>query len=116
MNMWIDEAELNEVKEKLAKWAKDLPADYEPERKNVVSFTEKEFFTLVKRVANLEAQNMENAKLKLSDFLIGDIIWYLIENDQTKAVIRVDSSHEYDIKTNFAHIHGSGRDQIIIVH
>ena len=111
MNIWIEENELNEIKEKLAEWAKDLPADYEPERKNMVSFTEKEFFTVVKRVANLEAQNKENAKLKLSDFLIGDIIWYLIENNETKAVIRVDSSHEYDIKTNFAHIHGSGREQ-----
>ena len=116
MNTWIDEDELKEVKEKLAEWAREFPEDYAPERKNMVSFTEKEFFTLAKRVANLEAQNKENAKLKLSDFLIGDILWYLIENNEAKAVLRVDPSHEYDIKTNFAHIHGSGREQIIIVH
>lgn len=116
MNVWIDENELQEVKEKLAKWAKDFPEDYDPERKNMVSFTEKEFFTVVKRVANLEAQNKENAKLKLSDFLMSDILWYLIENNEAKAVLRVDSSQEYEIKTNFTHIHGSGRDQIIIVH
>lgn len=116
MNVWIDESELEEVKEKLAEWAKNFPDDYAPERINKVSFTEKEFFTLAKRVSNLEKQNREGAKLRLSDFLIGDILWYLMENKEVQAVLYVDSSHEYDIKTNFSHIHGSGRDQIIIIH
>lgn len=116
LNIFVEKKELDEVKSKLAEWAKEFPKDYEAKRKNAVSFTEEEFYTVVKRVANLEAQNKENAKLKLSDFLIGDIIWYLIENNETKAVLKVDSSHEYDITTNFTHIHGSGRDQIIIVH
>ena len=116
MNVWIDKAELEEVKAKLAKWAKELPEDYIPERKNQVSFTEKEFYTIAKRVLNLEKQNKENATLKLSDFLIGDILWYLIENKEVQAVLYVDSSHEYDIKTNFSHIHGSGKNRIIIIH
>lgn len=116
VNVFIEENELEEVKKSLAKWAKDLPERYEPERKNTVSFTEKEFYTVVKRVRNLEIQNKENAKLKLTDFLIGDILWYLMENKEAKAVLYVDESHEYDVKTNFAHIHGSGEPRIIIIH
>lgn len=116
MNVWIDKNELKEVREKLTEWAQEFPKDYEPDRKNTVSFTEKEFFTVVKRVANLEIQNRECAKLRLSDFLIGDILQYLIENKEVQAVLYVDSSHEYDVKTNFSHIHGSGHDRIIIVH
>lgn len=116
MSTFIDKKELDEVKAVLAKWAKDFPEDYNPERKNVVSFTEKEFYTVAKRVRNLEIQNIENAKLKLSDFLMPDILLYLIENKEVKEVLWVDSSHEYDIKTNFAHVHGSGDNRIIIVH
>ncbi len=116
MNMWIDEKELKEVKEKLAEWAKELPQDYEPERTHTVSFTEKEFYTLAKRVRNLEIQNTENAKLKLTDFSMADILWYLMENDEAKAVLHVDESHEFEIKTNFSHIRGSGQNRIIIIH
>ncbi len=116
MNSYIEKDELEEVKQKLAEWAKELPKGYEPERKNLVSFTEKEFYTVAKRVMNLELQNKENAKLRLSDFLIGDILWYLMENKEVKAVLYVDESHEYDIKSNFCHIHGSGENRIIIVH
>lgn len=115
MNMWIDKNELQEVKEKLAEWAKDFPEDYNPERINTVSFTEKEFFTIVKRVVNLENQNREGAKLKLSDFLMGDIVWYLIESKEARVVLSVDPSHEYDIKTRYSHIHGSGKGMTIIV-
>lgn len=114
--MWIEEAELDEVKAKLAEWARKIPGTYEPGQKIVGEITEQEFFTVVKRVADLEIQNKENAKLKLSDFQISDILFYLMENEEAKAVLYVDSSHEYDIKTNFSHIHGSGEDRIIIVH
>ena len=115
MNIWVEENEIDEIKQTLAKWAKDIPDTYISDRKNTVSFTEKEFYTLAKRVKNLEMQNIENANLKLSDFLMGDIIRYLMENREAKDCVYVEKSHEYDIRTNFAHIHGSGEDRIIVV-
>lgn len=116
MNMFIEEKELDEVKEALARWAKEFPEDYDPERINTVSFTEKEFFTVVKRVLNLERQNKECANLRLSDFTIPSIVMYLIESKAVKEVLWVDSSHEYEIKTNFSHVHGSNGDRVIIVY
>lgn len=116
MNVWIDEKELDEVKARLAEWSSKITGPYQPNRKIVNDITEQEFFTLVKRVTNLEIQNKENAKLKLSDFKIADILRYLMEYQEVEAVLYVDSSHEYDIKTNFSHIHGSGKDRVIIVH
>lgn len=117
MNTFIELNELKDVKKLLAEWAKELPEFYTPKHTcNNVSFTEEDFYTLAKRVANLELQNRENAKLKLSDFLMGDILRYLIENDEAKAVLYIDKSHEYDVKSNFFHIHGSGEDRIIIIH
>lgn len=115
MNAFIEKNEIDEIKQTLAKWAKDFPNTYNPDKRNPVSFTEKEFYTLAKRVKNLEIQNIENANLKLSDFLIGDIIRYLMENEEVKAYAYVEKNHEYDIRTNFAHIHGSGEDRIIVV-
>lgn len=115
MNMWIEESELDEIKAKLSEWSHGLSKTYKPGQKIAGEITEQEFLTVVKRVANLEAQNRKNAELKLSDFKMGDIIWYLIENKEIQSVLNVDSSHEYDIKTNFSHIHGSGKDQVIIV-
>ena len=114
MNVFIEENEMDEIKQTLAKWAEDFPNTYTPDQKNPVSFTEKEFYTLAKRVKNLEIQNIENANLKLSDFLMGDIIRYLIENEEVKAHIYVAKNHEYDIRTNVTHIHGSGEDRIIV--
>ena len=116
MNSYIIENfELEDVKLLLAECGRELPESYSPNCQCVVSFTEEDFYTLAKRVANLELQNRENAKLKLSDFSIGDIMHYLIENDEVKAVLHVDESHEYDIKSNFFHIHGSGEERLIIV-
>lgn len=116
MNAFIEKHELDEVKRKLAEWSMELPWDHDPERKNIAPFTEEEFYTIAKRVANLEKQNKEGAKLNLSDFLVPDIISYLIESKAVKEVLWVDSSHEYEIKTNFSHVHGSGNDRIIIVY
>lgn len=116
MNMWIERSELDEVKAKLAEWARKIPETYDPDQKIIGEITEQEFYTVAKRVCNLEVQNKENTKLKLSDFKIGDILCYLMENKEVQAVLYVDSSHEYDIRTNFSHIHGSDENRIIIVH
>lgn len=115
MNVFIDRTELHEVKKSLTQWAKDFPDEYVPDRKNTVSFTEQEFYTVVKRIRNLELQNIENAKLKLSDFLMNDIVQYLMENKEALAYVYVDKSHEYDIKTNSTRIHGYGEDRLIII-
>lgn len=116
MTTFIEPEEIEEIKQTLAKWAEEIPEGYIPERKNTVSFTEEEFYTLAKRVMNLERQNKENAKLRLSDFLTGDILHYLMENQELKAHVYVDKSHEYDVKTNFFHIHDSGEDRLIIIY
>lgn len=116
MNVFIDKDELAEVKKSLAEWAKELPNDYTPNQEVKDSITEECFYTLCKRVRNLEIQNRENAKLKLNDFLISDILFYLMEYEEVEAVLYVDSSHKYEIKTNFSHICGSGKDRIIIIH
>ncbi len=115
MNVFVEENEVDEIKRTLARWAKEFPDTYTPDKMNPVSFTEREFYTLAKRVKNLEVQNIENANLKLSDFLMGDIIRYLMENEEAKAYVYVEKNHEYDVRTNFAHIHGSGEDRIIVV-
>lgn len=111
MTTFIESEEVEEIKQTLAKWAEEIP-----ERKDIVSFTDEEFYTLAKRVMNLERQNKKNAKLRLSDFLTGDIFHYLMEKKELKAYVYVDESHEYDVKTNFVHIHGSGEDRLIIIY
>lgn len=113
MTTFVEPEEIEEIKQTLAKWAEKIPTVNISE---TVSFTEEEFYTLAKRVMNLERQNKENAKLRLSDFLTGDILHYLMENQELRAHVYVDKSHEYDVKTNLVHIHGSGEDRIIIIY
>lgn len=112
-NIWIGRNEIEEMKNILSVWHKDLN---KTQKKQVGNITEEQFYTVAKRVCNLELQNRERAKLLLSNFSTGDILNYLMTCDEVKAVIYVDKKHTYDIKTNFTQMHGSGEDRVIIVH
>ena len=119
MNCYIHEKELNEVKAALVRWKDNLPPDV----------AEYEFYTLAKRVCNLEKQNLENAKRLLSDFSIGEISFYLIDNKMADAVIFVDDNQNYEVKCfndepDFqverdlyptSHVRGKGTKHIIVI-
>lgn len=119
MNAYIHEKELEEVKASLARWKDNLPNDV----------SEVDFYTVAKKVHNLCVQNSKNAKKLLSDFSIGDISLYLVENKMAEAVIVVDKEQNYQVKCfnnatyheierdllPTSHIRGNGMKHIIII-